>query len=110
MALLVDVAKKLGLKKEVYDKFDSEEGAIKNFLEKYELDDINQTFLSELSQAEETAEENAANEMIAKVPFNLNDAKFNVKDMLTYMSENEIVADNFDELIEKIKENLPDFS
>lgn len=108
--LLVDLAKKLGVPANVYEEFDSEEGAIYKFLEKYDLEDISSDYLSEYSNAKSDAESREAKSMIDKVPFIITDGSFRVSNMIDYIKENNITANNFDELIEAIKENMPDFS
>lgn len=110
MELLVDLAKKLGVPKDVYEEFDSEEGAIYKFLEKYDLEDIANEYVSEYSEAKSDAESREAKSMIEKVPFDIGEGSFRVSEMINYIKENDITANNFDELMEAIKEHMPDFS
>jgi hypothetical protein len=109
MNLLVDLAKKLGLSKKVYGKFKSMEGAIRKFLEKWGLDEIVDTYVSEYGEAEYTAEQEAAAYEINKIPFNVDNASFDIDTVLEYYRDNELTAKTFDELIEQIKAKLPSF-
>lgn len=110
MELMIDLAKKLGVPKETYNEFPNKEGAINDFLEKYGLEDIADEYVSEYSQARDTAEQNEANKQIEKIPFDMDDASFIVSEMISYINDNSITANNFDELFDKIKENLPEFT
>jgi len=110
MNLILDIAKKIGIPKRIYNKFKNEEGALSSFLKKYGFEGVVDTYLSEYSNAESAAEEAAAKELIAKIPFDVNDGSFNIDSMLTYYVDNELTANNFDELFTQIKEKLPDFS
>jgi hypothetical protein len=108
--LLINLAKKIGVKPSVYNKFPSEEGAIKSFLEKYDMEKVSETYLGEFGEAQNKSEESAAQELLDEVPFNVIAGTFEIDKMVKYYSDNNLTADNFDDLIEQIKENLPNFS
>jgi hypothetical protein len=108
--LLISIAKKLGVPKNEYLNFGGEEGAIYKFLDKYNLTEILDTYLSEYSEAQERSESSAATELINQVPFDVQDGSFNINDMLKYIIDNEIIADNFDTLVNEIKDKIPEFS
>jgi hypothetical protein len=111
--LLKDIAKNFGYDRTKINDFDDEDGAIKNFIEKYELDDIKDVYLGELELAHNEAEIKEANNQMSKIPFdfdNDNNVKFVIDDMVEYVVNNEINAMTFDDLIDQIKNNLPDFS
>lgn len=110
LELLYDLARKIGVPQKEVEGFAEKEGAIYKFLDKYGFTVISDTYASEYSEAQDEAEKNAAKELINEVPFDVDDAKFTVDNMLTYMVNNEITADNFDQLIEQVKEKLPEFS
>jgi hypothetical protein len=110
MNLILDIAKKIGIPKKIYGKFKDEEGALSSFLRKYGFEGVIDTYLSEYGDAQSDAEEAAAKELINKIPFNVDDGSFSIDSMLTYYVDNELTANNFDELFIQIKEKLPDFS
>jgi hypothetical protein len=110
MNLIIDIAKKIGIPKRIYNKFKDKEGALSTFLKKYGFEGIIDTYLSEKSEAEDEAGKNAAKEIVAKVPFDVDDGSFEINKMLTYYVDNELTASNFDELFAQIKEKLPEFS
>ena len=108
--LLIDIAKKLGIPKNIYRDFDKKEGAIAEFLRKYGMEQVIEEYVSEYNNAGDDAEKAAAQELISHIPFDLYYGSFKINDMMEYMVNNEIKADNFDELISAIKDNLPSFS
>jgi hypothetical protein len=108
--LLVQLAKILGVPQKEYNKFKNTEGSIKYFLEKHKFDDLIDTYLSEYSDAQDEAEEKAAQELIDKIPFDVSGGTFKIDKMFQYYIDNELTANNFDELIEQIKNLLPEFS
>jgi hypothetical protein len=108
--LLIELAIKMGAPESLYNNFKEESGAINEFLEEYDLGDISSTFLYELSNAKHDAESQAAKDLLNKIPFDVYDGDFKVKKMLQYVIDNNLTADNFDDLIEQIKNTLPNFS
>jgi len=107
--LLVQLAKTLGVPRSIYNKFKNTENVIANFLEQHELNNLIETYLTEYSDAQSEAEKNAAKELIDKIPFDVDDGSFRIDEMFQYYVDNELTADNFDELINQIKNILPDF-
>ena len=108
--LLVQLAKTLGAPRSTYNKFKNTENVIAKFLEQYKLNNLIETYLMEYSEAQSEAEKNAAKELINKIPFDVDDGSFKIAEMFQYYIDNELTADNFDQLIEQIKNILPDFS
>jgi len=110
MDLLIDIAKKVGVGIDVYGKFKDEEGMIASFLNKYGMEDIIDTYVSEYGEAENEGEQNEAKDILSKIPFNIDEGEFYVDAILKYWVDNEIKAENFDELIVQIKPLLPTIS
>ena len=108
--LLIELAIKMGASKDLYNNFKEESGAINEFLEEYKLDDVSDTYLYELSDAHNSAEKNAAEDLLNKIPFDVYDGDFKVKKMLQYVVDNNLTADNFDDLVEQVKNTLPTIS
>lgn len=108
--LVKDLAKRLGVKKEKYKYFDTKEEEIRKFLDKYKLDELSDLYVSEYADAQARSEQQAAQELIDKIPFNVDYATFTSEKMSNYYIENELTAKTFDELIDQIKQNLPAFS
>lgn len=109
LKLINDLANKVGYPKEKIGKF-NEDDEINNFLEEYGFDSISEEYVSEYASARDDAEQNAAKEIVDEVPFDIDEGTFKPSEMLEYMHERDIKIDNFDELIEKVIENLPDIS
>jgi hypothetical protein len=107
---LVELAKKLGVPKKEYKEFGDKEGAIAAFLEKYGMSNLVDNYLSEYSEAQEEAEQQAAKELLEEMPFDVDKGSFSIAKLWQYYMNNELTATNFDELIEQVKEKLPDFS
>jgi hypothetical protein len=107
--LLVQLAKTLGVPRSIYNKFKNTENVIAKFLEQYELNNLIETYLSEYAEAGSEAEKNAAKELLGKIPFDVDDGTFKIDEMYEYYIDNELTANNFDELIEQIKNILPSF-
>ena len=107
--LILDLAKKIGVPKKDYTNLFEKEGALGNFLKEYHFDKIIDTYLSEFSDAQSNAEEAAARELINEVPFDVDNGYFKIETMLKYYVDNQLTADTFDELVDQIKEKLPEF-
>jgi hypothetical protein len=110
MDSLIELAKKLGVPKKEYKTFGEKEGAIAEFLEKYGMRNLVDSYLSEYSDAQGEAEQNAAKELLEDMPFDVSDGSFDIEKMWQYYMAHELTATNFDELIEQVKQQLPDFS
>jgi len=107
--LILDLAKKIGVPKKDYTNLFEKEGALGNFLKEYHFDKIIDTYLSEFSSAQSDAEQAAAKDLINQLPFDIDEGYFRIDTMLKHYVDNELTADTFDELIDQIKEKLPDF-
>jgi hypothetical protein len=108
--LLITIAKKLGLKKNRYKEFSKQEGAIKKFLEDYKMEDVIDSYVRYYGDAQVESEQAAAKELVDQIPFDIDNAKFDIERMFNYYIEHNLTAKNFDELLNQIKENIPDFS
>lgn len=108
--LLMDLAHKLGVPDERYKEFPNKEQAIRKFLEEYELDSLVELYVSDYADAKSNAEQNAASELLDKIPFNMREGSFFIGEMLEYYIQNELTADNFEDLIAEIKNKLPDYT
>lgn len=108
--LLKDLARKIGLSEKEYGDFAEREGKIREFLDRYDFDNLIDVYNSEYSDAQANAEQNAAKELVDKIPFDVDETNFSMEDMFNYYIENNLTATNFDELIDQIKEKLPEIS
>jgi hypothetical protein len=107
--LLITIAKKLGIKKSVYKEFAKQGDYIKNFLENHKMEDIVSSYVNYYGDAQAAAEQAAAKELVDQIPFDIDDSKFDVEKMFNYYVEHNLTAKNFDELLNQIKENVPEF-
>jgi len=110
IALLSELAKILGVSSNIYEDFKNKEGAIKNFLEKYDMEALIQTYISGYGEAQSESEKRSAQELLDEIPFNVSQGSFEINKMLDYYIKHNLTADNFDDLIEQIKSKLPSYS
>lgn len=105
-----ELAQKIGILPERYENFGTKEGDINAFLTDYGFENLIETYIEKYNEAQSNATQKAAQEIIDKIPFNLDDISFSMSEMFDYYIENNLTAKNFDELIDQIKEKLPDVS
>jgi hypothetical protein len=100
-----EIAKIMGADDKTISEF-HEEGNLTDFLDEYKLDEINEVYLSEYSEAYNEAEEIAANEQLEIFPFIINNDETNIiiDKVISYIYKNNLKnTPTFDQFLENLK-------
>ncbi len=113
LKLLSQLAKNVGINDEdELNELENEDGKLTSFLYEYDFDEINETYIEQYSLANGLSQQNEAKRLLDKLPLyfdNYDRTSFDIDTMVEYFIENNLNANNFDELIDEIKENIPYF-
>lgn len=109
IALVKKLLKKIGVSDEMIGNI-SEEGVLKNLFEKMGWGEMFDEYIYYINDAINVAMREKALRILNEIPFDIVNGSFIVGNMISYMEKHHITAHNFDELIDEIKNNLPEIS
>jgi hypothetical protein len=99
---ILAIAGKLGVSKNVTDKF-QEEGKLGEFFEKYDMEKVTEYYLSEYGEAKDDAEQEEARKQMESIPIDIERQLFDVDKVLKYLYRYDLKNINtFDEFLSAI--------
>ena len=104
--MIKKIATRLGFTKENLKGFDNNEGAIKEFLEKYDMEEIVSTYNSEYGNARDDAESMVAQEQLDKFPIDIDNAQLYIPKVLKFLYDNDLNdVKSFDDFLTRVEDN-----